>query len=113
MCCLEGIDPFAKTLLPVSHRLSPPLQVFGKENIPSIGPCLLTFNHYSRPDFNAWWIALAVASQLPMDAHFVMTDELTSPGKRYSPGGDATQPLGTERGREGLWLYQHAAHAAA
>ena len=68
-------------------RLAPPLQVFGKENIPSSGPCLLTFNHYSRLDFNAWWIGLAVASQLPMDAHFVMTDELTSPGKRYSPGG--------------------------
>jgi hypothetical protein len=48
---------------------------------------LLTFNHYSRPGFNAWWIALAVASQLPMDAHFVMTGELTFPGKRFSPGG--------------------------
>jgi 1-acyl-sn-glycerol-3-phosphate acyltransferase len=68
-------------------RLVPPLQVFGKENIPPSGPCLLTFNHYSRPDFNAWWIGLAVASQLPMEAHFVMTGELTSPGKRYSPGG--------------------------
>jgi 1-acyl-sn-glycerol-3-phosphate acyltransferase len=68
-------------------RLVPPLQVFGKENIPSNGPGLLTFNHYSRPDFNAWWIGLAVASQLPMEAHFVMTGELTSPGKRYSPGG--------------------------
>ena len=68
-------------------KLVPPLQVFGKENIPSSGPSLLTFNHYSRPGFNAWWIALAVASQLPMDAHFVMTGELTTPGKRYSPGG--------------------------
>lgn len=68
-------------------RLVPPLQVHGKENIPVSGPCLLTFNHYSCPGFNAWWIALAVASQLPMDAHFVMTGELTTPGKRYSPGG--------------------------
>jgi Acyltransferase len=69
-------------------RLVPPLQVYGKVNIPSGSPsCLLTFNHYSRPDFNAWWIGLAVASQLPMDAHFVMTGELTSPGKRLSPGG--------------------------
>jgi hypothetical protein len=68
-------------------RLVPPLRVFGKEYIPSSGPCLLTFNHYSRPGFNAWWIALAVASQLPMDAHFVMTGELTFPGKRFSPGG--------------------------
>jgi hypothetical protein len=68
-------------------RLDPPLQVFGKEYIPSSGPCLLTFNHYSRPGFNAWWIGLAVASQLPMDAHFVMTGELLSPGIRFSPGG--------------------------
>jgi hypothetical protein len=70
-------------------RLVPPLQVFGKENIPSSGPCLLTFNHYARPGFNAWWIALAVASQLPMDAHYIMTGELTTPGKWYSPGGIA------------------------
>lgn len=68
-------------------RLVPPLQVFGKDNIPSSGPCLLTFNHYSRPDFKAWWIALAVASQLPMEARFIMTGELTSRGKWYSPGG--------------------------
>ena len=66
-------------------RLTPPLQVYGNENIPSSGPCLVTFNHYSRPGFNAWWIALAVASQLPMDAHFVITNELTFPGKWYAP----------------------------
>jgi 1-acyl-sn-glycerol-3-phosphate acyltransferase len=69
-------------------RLIPPLRVSGEENIPSSGrPCLLTFNHYFRPGFNAWWIALAVASQLPMGAHFVMTDELTFPGKWYAPVG--------------------------
>jgi hypothetical protein len=82
-----GHRSFRSDAMACIERLVPPLQVFGKENIPPCGPCLLTFNHYSRPDFNAWWIALAVASQLPMDAHFVMTDELTSPDIRFSPGG--------------------------
>ena len=82
-----GHRSFREDAIACIERLVPPLQVLGRENIPSCGPCLLTFNHYSRPDFNAWWIALAVASQLPMDAHFVMTGELTSPGKRYTPGG--------------------------
>jgi hypothetical protein len=65
-------------------RLNPPLIVIGKENIPTAGPCLITFNHYSRPGFNAWWNALAIASQLPKEAHFIMTDELTFPGKWYA-----------------------------
>lgn len=82
-----GHRSFRKDAIACIERLVPPLLVIQKENIPSSGPSLLTFNHYSRPGFNAWWIGLAVASQLPMDAHFVMTGELTSPGKRYSPGG--------------------------
>lgn len=82
-----GHRSFREDAIACIARLLPPLQVFGKENIPLNGPCLLTFNHYSRADFNAWWIGLAVASQLPMEAHFVMTGELTSPGSRYSPGG--------------------------
>jgi hypothetical protein len=81
-------------------RLRPPLQVSGKENIPSSGPCMLTFNHYSRSGFYAWWIGLAVASLLPMDAHFVMTDELTFPGKWYAPLG---MPLSH-------WVLRRGAH---
>lgn len=69
------------------ERLVPPLRVLGEENIPQSGPCLLTFNHYYRLGFNAWWMALALAATLPVDVHFVMTGELTFPGKWYAPLG--------------------------
>jgi len=69
------------------ERLRPPLRVYGEENLPQFGPCLLTFNHYYRPGFNAWWMALALAATLPVEIHFVMTGELTWPGKWYAPLG--------------------------
>ncbi|HTX91512.1 MAG TPA: hypothetical protein VMC09_09860 [Anaerolineales bacterium] len=71
------------------ERLVPPLRILGAENIPAAGPCLLTFNHYYRPGFNAWWMALALAAVVPADIHFVMTGELTYPGKWYAPVGMA------------------------
>jgi hypothetical protein len=67
--------------------LIPPRKVIGGENIPSRGPCLITFNHYHRPGFNAWWNALVVAAQLPMETHIIITGELTFPGKWYAPVG--------------------------
>lgn len=54
-------------------RLQPPLRILGTENIPTRGPCLLTMNHYARPGFHAWWIALAVSAAVPVDIHWVMT----------------------------------------
>ncbi len=69
------------------QRLRPPLRVLGQENIPRGGPCLITFNHYYRRGFDAWWMALAIAATVPVDMHFVMTGELTFPGKWYAPFG--------------------------
>jgi hypothetical protein len=69
--------------------LEPALQLHGAENIPAHGPCLITFNHYFRPGFNAWWMALALSATVPADIHFVMTGELTYPGKWYAPVGMA------------------------
>lgn len=70
-------------------RLNPGLRVFGTDAIPQNGPCILTFNHYYRPGFNAWWMALALAATIPGDIHFTMTGELTYPGKWYAPLGMA------------------------
>ena len=36
------------------RSIRPPLQVYGSENILRAGPCIITFNHYSRPGFSAW-----------------------------------------------------------
>lgn len=49
------------------------LWVSGVGNIPSRGPCLICMNHYSRPGFGAWWIALAISALLPVDIHWIMT----------------------------------------
>lgn len=58
----------------------PPL-VLGAEHIPAEGACLVTCNHYTRPGFGAWWIALSIAAAIakcrapgaPSDLHWVMT----------------------------------------
>ncbi len=53
------------------------LKVIGEENLPDAGPCLLTVNHYYRPGFQAWWMALALTSVVPCDMHWVMTSAWT------------------------------------
>ncbi len=63
--------------------------VIGAEHVPRAGPCVVTFNHYYRPGFNAWYMALALAAVVPVEMHFVMTGELTFPGKWYAPPGMA------------------------
>ena len=84
-----GRRSFHRDGLECLAQLEPPLRVWGVENIPQSGPCLMTFNHYYRPGFDAWWMALALAATLPMEIHFVMTGELTYPGKWYAPLGMA------------------------
>jgi hypothetical protein len=78
---------FRADALACIERLDPPLRVFGKENIPQAGPCVVTFNHYHRAGFNAIWMAAAIAAAVPVEMHFVMTGELTYPGKWYAPVG--------------------------
>jgi hypothetical protein len=69
------------------ERLKPPMQVLGKEHIPRHGPCVVTVNHYYRPGFQAWWFAFGIAACIPAEMHWVMTGELTFPGKWYAPLG--------------------------
>jgi len=65
--------------------LRPPLRVLGEENIPALGPCVVTVNHYHRPGFSAEWLALAISSCVPSEMHWIMTAEWTAPGKWYEP----------------------------
>jgi hypothetical protein len=48
---------------------------------------VITVNHYYRAGFAAQWIALAIAATVPVDMHWVMTGELTYPGKWYASLG--------------------------
>ena len=61
-------------------RGQPALHVTGDEHIPVSGPALLTLNHYSRPGFQAYWIALAVSSLVPAEMHWTMTAAWTYNG---------------------------------
>jgi 1-acyl-sn-glycerol-3-phosphate acyltransferase len=62
----------------------PLLQVIGQENIPTSGPALLTLNHYSRPGFQAYWMALAVSSVVSAEMHWTMTTAWTDDGSLRS-----------------------------
>lgn len=78
---------FREDALDCVGRMNPSLHGFGEENIPQAGPCVVTFNHYFRPNFSAIWMPLAIAATIPVEMHFVMTGELTYPGKWYAPLG--------------------------
>ncbi len=58
--------------------LSPAPRILGREHIPAAGPALVVFNHYTRPGFSIWWLAMAIAAQLPEQAHLIMAGELTT-----------------------------------
>src|SRR5450759_137282 len=81
---LGGHRSFRRDGKMCTERLMPPLGLLGEENIPQGGPCCRTFNHECRRGFNAWWMALALAGTVPVDVHFVMTSELTRPGKWHA-----------------------------
>lgn len=88
-----GRRSFRRDGLACVGRLRPPLRLLGEEHIPRRGPALLTFNHYYRPGFRAWWMALALAAVVPAEIHFIMTGELTFPGRWYAPLGRAGSRL--------------------
>ncbi|MBN1887824.1 MAG: 1-acyl-sn-glycerol-3-phosphate acyltransferase [Thermoflexales bacterium] len=81
------------------EALCPPLQVQGRQHIPASGPALLTVNHYSRPDFQAWWIAFAISAVVPADVHWVMTAAWTFAG----------QPIARPLTPLSRWLFQRIA----
>jgi hypothetical protein len=69
------------------QQMNAELKVFGKENIPQKGSCVLTINHYHRPGFGAQWIALAVTALVPLKMRWAVTGELMCEGKWYQPVG--------------------------
>jgi len=68
-------------------RLRPELEVLGGEHVPAQGPCLVACNHYSRPGFGTWWLALAITAAVAAhrapaadpQIHWVMTGAWTYP----------------------------------
>lgn len=53
---------FARDACVAVTGLCPEPEVLGSEHIPIRGPCLVTCNHYNRPGFDTWWLALAITA---------------------------------------------------
>ena len=41
---------------------------------------LITVNHYTAPDFHAWWFAIIISAVIPADIHWVVTSGWTNSG---------------------------------
>jgi 1-acyl-sn-glycerol-3-phosphate acyltransferase len=82
---------FARDARAALAGLQPPLEVTGGENIPARGPLLVACNHYSRPGFDAWWLALAISAAVAArrtpdadpEVRWVMTAAWTFPESRW------------------------------
>jgi hypothetical protein len=82
---------FARDARVAVTGLCPSLEVLGGERVPPRGPCLVTCNHYSRPGFDAWWLALAITAALAAhrapgadpEVRWVMTAAWTFPGSGW------------------------------
>ncbi len=68
---------FRADALRCTSRLQPSLKIYGVENIPNSGPCLVTTNHYARPGLRAWWLALSVSAAVPAEIHWLVTSAWT------------------------------------
>jgi hypothetical protein len=40
---------------------------------------LITVNHYTAPDFQAWWFVIPISAVIPADIHWVVTSGWTKP----------------------------------
>ncbi len=41
---------------------------------------MITVNHYSAPDFQAWWFVIPISAVVPTDIHWVVTAGWNNPG---------------------------------
>jgi 1-acyl-sn-glycerol-3-phosphate acyltransferase len=85
---------FAHDARLVIGGLDPAPEVRGGEQIPALGPCLVTCNHYSRPGLGAWWTVLAITAALA-DHRTAGADTQV----RWVMAGAWTYPRGNWRGR--------------
>ena len=60
----------------ISPRIEAILQKMGQDP----QGMLITVNHYSAPDFQAWWFAILISAIVPADIHWVVTSGWTNSG---------------------------------
>lgn len=89
---------FHKVAVDCTKLLDNPLKVYGQEYIPRQGGIVLTINHYTRPGFMSWWVALAPSSVLLDEVHWVQSNAWRMTGWQ--------RPLS----RVTRWLFPQVAH---
>jgi hypothetical protein len=91
LACVAKLEPLMK----VDWIGSPP-----DAGISSVRPCVITVNHYARPGFSAWWLALGISAALPVDVHWVITAAWTYPDRLRA---STLTPFSR-------WLFRRVAH---
>jgi 1-acyl-sn-glycerol-3-phosphate acyltransferase len=71
---------FRSDALKCIQLISARVKILHEENIPLKTPCVIVTNHYSRPGFPAWWIALGISAAVPVEVHWMMTSGWTHVG---------------------------------
>jgi hypothetical protein len=57
-------------------------KVYGRGWIPTLGPIILTPNHYYRRGYGIWNVIIALSSVISPEIHWITTSMLTFPGQR-------------------------------
>ncbi len=89
---------FHKIAIDCTKLLDIPLKVYEQENIPKEGGIVITINHYTRPGFSSWWVALAPSSLIASEVHWIQSN--------------AWRMIGWQRSlsRVTRWLFPQLAH---
>jgi hypothetical protein len=67
--------------------VSPPICYIGLDALPP-PPCIITINHFTRPGFQAWWLALGVSAALTEEVRWLVTAAWTFPGRSWAKVGE-------------------------
>jgi len=72
---------FRRDALHLVKGMCPPPCIRGEAYIPSAAPCLLVANHYSRPGFSTWWLAIALSAVVPGEISWITVSEWRYEGR--------------------------------
>lgn len=87
---------FAQDARTCTRAVSPPVRYFGLDSLPP-PPAILTINHFTRPGFKAWWLALGVSAALDAEVRWLVTAAWTFPGRRWAKLGERVSRLLLQR----------------
>lgn len=74
---------FRRDAIRLLSRRGSSVQITGLPRVCAAEKYIVTVNHYTRPGFPAWWIALVLSAFLEQDVHWIMTDSWKMEGRWY------------------------------